>query len=170
MMLCHIVEKSNIEPRGTYEEFLKKYPPLHSSIMSLFDEIMYPGDLFESYPEDNKVNTYFTAVFHLHLIVLKSFFSIIKFQFYDMFTLATHPGYRGRGIGKNLVIESLKLAKQVNCSAAIVLATNDFSRMIFNKIGMKIIATKKWEDCIHNGKQDFGKVPSEMASSHYLKL
>lgn len=144
MMLCHIVEKSNIEPRGTYEEFLKKYPPLHSSIMSLFDEIMYPGDLFESYPEDNK--------------------------FYDMFTLATHPGYRGRGIGKNLVIESLKLAKQVNCSAAIVLATNDFSRMIFNKIGMKIIATKKWEDCIHNGKQDFGKVPSEMASSHYLKL
>ena len=70
-----------------------------------------------------------------------------------MFTLATHPGYRGRGIGKNLVIESLKLAKQVNCSAAIVLATNDFSRMIFNKIGMKIIATKNWEDCIHNGKR-----------------
>lgn len=78
MMLCHIVEKSNIEPRGTYEEFLKKYPPLHSSIMSLFDEIMYPGDLFESYPEDNKVNTYFTAVFHLHLIVLKSFFFYYK--------------------------------------------------------------------------------------------
>ena len=78
MMLCHIVEKSNIEPRGTYEEFLKKYPPLHSSIMSLFDEIMYPGDLFESYPEDNKVNTYVTAVFLLHLIVLKSFFFYYK--------------------------------------------------------------------------------------------
>ena len=65
MMLCHIVEKSNIEPRGTYEDFLKTYPPLHASIMSLFDEIMYPGDLFESYPEDNKVSisTYFIAMF-----------------------------------------------------------------------------------------------------------
>ena len=66
MMLCHIVEKSKIEPRGTYEDFLKTYPPLHASIMSLFDEIMYPGDLFESYPEDNKVSirsTYLIAMF-----------------------------------------------------------------------------------------------------------
>ena len=55
MMLCHTVEKSSVEPRGTYEDFLKKYPPLHASIMSLFDEMMYPGDLFESYPDDNKV-------------------------------------------------------------------------------------------------------------------
>ena len=49
-----------------YEDFLKKYPPLHASIMSLFDEMMYPGDLFESYPEDNKVSistTYFIAMF-----------------------------------------------------------------------------------------------------------
>ena len=58
MMLCHTVEKCNVEPRGTYEDFLKKYPPLHASIMSLFDEMMYPGDLFESYPDDNKVGIY----------------------------------------------------------------------------------------------------------------
>ena len=59
MMLCHTVEKCNVEPRGTYEDFLKKYPPLHASIMSLFDEMMYPGDLFESYPDDNKVGIYY---------------------------------------------------------------------------------------------------------------
>ena len=58
MMLCHTVEKCNVEPRGSYEDFLKKYPPLHASIMSLFDEMMYPGDLFESYPDDNKVGIY----------------------------------------------------------------------------------------------------------------
>ena len=91
-------------------------------------------------------------------------------QFYDMFTLATHPEYRGKGIGKNLVLESLKLAKEAGCTAAIVLATNDFSRKIFDRIGMSMIATKEWKDCIHNGKQDFGNVPSAMASSHYLKL
>ena len=91
-------------------------------------------------------------------------------QFYDMFTLATHPEYRGKGIGKNLVLESLKLAKEAGCTAAIVLATNDFSRKIFDRIGMSMIATKEWKDCVHNGKQDFGNVPSAMASSHYLKL
>ena len=95
---------------------------------------------------------------------------IIYFQFYDMFTLATHPNYRGKGIGKNLVVESLKLAKQAGCTAAIVLATNDFSRKIFDKVGMTMIATKDWKDCVHNGKPDFGNVQSKMASSHYLKL
>ena len=87
-----------------------------------------------------------------------------------MFTLATHPNYRGKGIGKTLVVESLKLAKQAGCTAAIVLATNDFSRKIFDKVGMTMIATKDWKDCVHNGKPDFGNVQSKMASSHYLKL
>ena len=56
MMLSHTVEKSNVENRGTYDDFLKTFPPLHSAIMSLFDEIMYPGDLFESHPDDTKVS------------------------------------------------------------------------------------------------------------------
>ena len=101
---------------------------------------------------------------------LQTFIDNFFLQFYDMFTLATHPNYRGKGIGKNLVVESLKLAKQAGCTAAIVLATNDFSRKIFDKVGMTMIATKDWKDCVHNGKPDFGNVPSKMASSHYLKL
>ena len=56
MMLSHTVEKSNVENRGTYDDFLKTFPPLHSAIMCLFDEIMYPGDLFESHPDDTKVS------------------------------------------------------------------------------------------------------------------
>ena len=114
--------------------------------MTLFDEIMYPGDIFDAHPEDSK--------------------------FYDMFTLATHSEIRGRGVGRRLVEQSLIIAKKAKCSAAIVLATNDFSRRIFDKLGMDVIATRKWENCIYNAacKPAFGNVPSAGASAHYLKI
>lgn len=148
MMVSHTVSKSQVEPRSTFEENAKVFPELHASIMTLFDEIMYPGDIFEKYPEDTK--------------------------FYDMFTLATKGSFRGRGIGKNCVEQSLKLAKKANCSAAIVLATSDLTRKILAKTGFEIIAAKNWQDCIYNGKTSaFGRVvpvPSENATAHYLKL
>ena len=146
MMLAHIVEKSDdMDPRLTFEDYHQTYPELHSSIMTLFDEIMYPGDLFDSHPGDTK--------------------------FYDMFTLATHPDIRGRGIGRHLVEQSLVMAQKAQCSAAIVLATNDLSRRIFDKLGMQVIATKHWNECMYNkGQPAFGQVPSAMASAHYLKI
>ena len=85
-------------------------------------------------------------------------------------SLATHPGHRGKGIGGQLVRESLSLAKKVDCSACIVLATNDFSRKIFEKFEFDLIASKEWKDCIYGGKPAFGDVPSKNASAHYLKL
>lgn len=136
--------RHHLDPRGTYDEYLETFPALHASVMTLFDEIMYPGDIFDAHPGDDK--------------------------FFDMFTLATHPDYRGKGIGRTLVNESLKVGKEANCSAAIVLATNDFSRKIFEKVGFEQVQSKNWEDCIYNGKPAFGKVPSKFASAHYLKL
>ena len=133
-----------MDPRGTYDEYCQTFPALHASVMTLFDEIMYPGDIFDAHSEDNK--------------------------FFDMFTLATHPDYRGKGIGRTLVNESLKVGQEARCSAAIVLATNDFSRRIFEKVGFELIQIKKWEDCIYNGEPAFGNVLSKFASAHYLKL
>ena len=37
----------------------------------MFDELLYPGDVFDKYPDVTKI--------------------------YDMFALATHPNYRGQG-------------------------------------------------------------------------
>lgn len=148
MMVSHTVDKSHVEPKSTFEENLKVFPELHASIMTLFDEIMYPGDIFEKHPQDTK--------------------------YYDMFTLATKSTFRGRGIGKNCVEQSLKLAKKAGCSAAIVLATSDLTRKILVKTGFEMIAAKNWQDCIYNGKTPaFGTcapVPSENATAHYLKL
>jgi len=145
MMISHAVDKDQVDPRSSHEENLKTFPPLHASIMTLFDEIMYPGDIFERNPQDKK--------------------------YHDMFTLATSSGYRGRGIGRTLVAESLKMAKKADCDAAIVLATSDFSRKIFDKLGFEVIASKNWEDCIYNGELAFGhNVPSANATAHYLKL
>lgn len=69
MMLSHTVHRNQVEKRSNFAENFKIYPELHASIMTLFDEIMYPGDIFEAHPHDTK--------------------------FYDMFTLATKSGYRG---------------------------------------------------------------------------
>ena len=55
IMISHTVERSNVEKRGTYDDFVKVFPPLHAAVMCLFDEIMYPGDLFEKHPDDTKV-------------------------------------------------------------------------------------------------------------------
>jgi hypothetical protein len=69
-----------------------------------------------------------------------------------------------------LVKQALLVAKKAHCNAATVLATNDYSRKIFVKLGFEILASKAWQDCIYNGKHAFGDVKSEMASAHYLKL
>ena len=128
----------------SYAESREIYPPLHASVMTLFDEIMYPGDIFEKRPNDTK--------------------------YFDMFTLATHSGYRGKGIGSNLIKEGLKIGRKVDCSACIVLATNDFSRKIFQKFKFDLIASKEWKDCLYDGRPAFGDVQSENATAHYLKL
>ena len=60
IMISHTVERSNVEKRGSYEDFVIVFPPLHAAVMCLFDEIMYPGDLFEQHPDDTKVSIFYT--------------------------------------------------------------------------------------------------------------
>ena len=84
-MFYNPVTRDRVEPRSSFKENCKVFPTLHASIMTLFDELMFPGDIFDNNPDDKK--------------------------YYDMFTLATKPGYRGKGIGKKLVQQSLAVGK-----------------------------------------------------------
>ena len=120
------------------------YKSSNKSNSPLIHWFLFPGDIFQNHPEDTK--------------------------YYDMFTLATKPALRGKGIGKKLVQQSLILAQKAKCSAAIVLATSDFSRKIFVKLDFELISSKEWEDCVFDGNPAFGDVPAQNATAHYLKL
>ena len=65
---------------------------------------------------------------------------------------------------------SFPTAQKAECSAAIVMATSDFSRKIFEKLGFDEISSKEWKDIVYDGKQAFENVSAENATAHYLKL
>ena len=132
------------DPKKTVQEHAETFPDLHAGVMALFDDLMYPGDVFVSNPDVNKI--------------------------YDMFALATRPDYRGQGVASKLVKHALVVARMAGCEAVTVLATNDISRKIFDKMGMTVLGTKHWSEVVLNGKCVFGEVESEMASAHILKL
>jgi ribosomal protein S18 acetylase RimI-like enzyme len=112
--------------------------------MGLFDELMWPGDIFAAHMDCKKI--------------------------YDMYALGTHPDYRGRGLATKLVLESFKVAKKSDCDCVTVLATNDFSRKIFNNVGMSILKTKPWNECYYDDTKVFGDVKSKHLSSHFMIL
>ena len=75
-------------PKSTFEKYCQDFPETHAAIMAMFDELMWPGDVFSKYPSVNNI--------------------------YDMFALATLPDYRGRGLATKLVQQALIIAKKVN--------------------------------------------------------
>ena len=113
-------------------------------MMALFDDLMHPSDIFETHPD--------------------------KKQMYDMFALSVLPEYRGRGIATKLVQEAFKVAKKAGCDCAVVLATNDFTRKIFGKLGMKVLATRPWDQCNYDNVIIYGQVESQCLSCHYIDL
>ena len=113
-------------------------------MMSLFDDMMHPGDIFEKHPD--------------------------RVQMYDMFALSTLPEYRGRGIATKLVQEAFKVAKKAGCDCAVVLATNDLTREIFAKVGMTMLASRPWIECNYDNVIIYGQVESQCLSCHYIDL
>ena len=87
--------------------------------MTLFDEILHPGDVFSKYPEVTKI--------------------------FDMFAMAVHPHHRGKGIAKQLLNQAMIVAKKANCNATIVMATSDYTWKIFTKAGLEVIGEKRME-------------------------
>ena len=108
------------------------------------DEICYPGDLFAKYQDLHKL--------------------------FDMFAMAVHPEFRGRGLASKMVNQAFIVARKAGCHGASAVATSDYSRKIFNKIGMEEIGSRQWADISFDGKRIFAKTESEKLTSHYIKL
>ena len=51
-----------------------------------------------------------------------------------------------------------------------VIATNDFSRRIFSKLGWEMTKQIEWDEFQVDGEKMFGKVDSQFASTHFVKL
>ena len=128
----------------SFEEYNADLPDHLAAIQCLMDELCWPGDMFSQNPNIKKI--------------------------YKFDALATHPDYRGQGLATKLVKQAFTVAKKSKCDGATVLATNDYTRKIFNKIGMEVVASKQWKDCIFGGKRLFKDVKSEMVTSHFIKL
>ena len=134
-----------MEPKQSFEDYCADFPKTHAAILTLFDEIMHSGDVFQRYPEVTKI--------------------------YDMFALATLPNYRGRGLATNLVQQALLVAKKADCNGVTVLASSDYTRRIFNKLEMEVIGERQWSDLNYDdGKCIFGDVPSQKATAHFKRI
>ena len=134
-----------MEPKQSFVEYCQDFPKTHAAILTLFDEIMHSGDVFQLYPDVSKI--------------------------YDMFALATLANYRGRGLATNLVQQALLVAKKADCNGVTVLASSDYTRRIFNKLEMEVIGEKLWTDLNYDqGKCIFGQVSSEKATAHFKRI
>ena len=112
--------------------------------MDILDRTIHPKDVLEKYPESTKI--------------------------YDMFALCTDPEYRGRGLGTNMIKEAWKVAKKANCDIATVLASSNYSRKIFNNLGMDTFAKMDWNEMVYEGKVAFKNVDSDFITTHCIKL
>ncbi len=102
-------------PRPTEEELLARFPPQYAVLIDIFVNCMWAPEVFEKRPEIGRI--------------------------YEMFALGVHPDYRSRGIAKRLVLESWELAKKVECDAAMVCATHNHTKAVFDKLGMEHVRT-----------------------------
>jgi hypothetical protein len=65
----------------------------------------------------------------------------------------------------------LQVAIKAGCDCAAVIATNDFSRKIFENFGMENIKTKFWNEFkTADGKMMFQNVGSKFVSTHFIRL
>ena len=71
-----------------------------------------------------------------------------------------------------MVQHALQVAQKAQCDGVTVLATSDYTRRIFNNLGMEVIGTKDWTDLKNpvDGKIIFNNVRSEKATAHFTKL
>ncbi len=139
--------RGHTESKGTLEKYRKEFPESFARIMLWLDHYNHPDIFFEAKPSVNKL--------------------------YDMFCLGTDPAYRRRGIGTELVKQAFKIAKKAKCEGAFVWATSDFSRKIFNNLGMELFHRGEWDSYKLPGSNEPWfeyKVGSECSTLHYMQF
>ena len=56
------------------------------------------------------------------------------------------------------------------CTGTMVIASNNHSRKIFDRLGMDVMKEMNWEDIEIEGKRPFTGTKSKSISSHYMKI
>ncbi|XP_059082689.1 uncharacterized protein LOC131880170 [Tigriopus californicus] len=114
------------------------------------------------------------TIFYTFAKYLKDWDSFDEFKdldrIYAMFALATHLDWGGKGIAKELLAQSIKVAKNLGCRGAQVVATNDATIHIFQKLGMTLLQQVPWDEIQVNGKKPLIKVNSEALCNFFLKF
>ena len=64
----------------------------------------------------------------------------------------------------------LQVAQKAGYQGAIALSTSDYSRRIFEKIGMTTVKKMDWDEFEIEGKKVLKDVKSACAASHFIKL
>ncbi len=144
---CLVLLRSSApERKETMQELLSQYPKAHALIMYLFDEALWPPDVFRRYPGHEKV--------------------------FDFFALGTRPEYRGRGIAKELVRQAIKVARRAGCDCVMVFASHEHSRRIFQKLGMGEISRIFWSDVSRRKgfEGSFENVEFDCFTGHFMSL
>ena len=80
-------------------------------------------------------------------------------KFYHGHSLSVSPKARGRGLGQNLLLRSMRLAQDRGCSHVYVMATSVYSQRIFRSTGFTVLhetCYKSFKDT-RDGKSDFFK-------------
>ena len=76
----------------------------------------------------------------------------------------------GQGIGGKLIQETFHVAKKAECNGIMGMATNVYSRKIFNKLEMEIISEKETKDCTYDGIQPLGIMESQIGTGHFKEI
>jgi len=58
----------------------------------------------------------------------------------------------------------------MNCDCAVVVASHNHSKAIFDKLGMEQIASYPWKDKMYNGKPYFDSVVETEAMTAHIKM
>ena len=69
-------------------------------------------------------------------------------KIYNGLSLTVSPKARGQGLGKEMIRQTMAMAKELQCSHVYILATSIYSQNIFNSIGFEIISNVPYADIL----------------------
>ena len=83
ILFSFTLKRDEFKAKSSFYEYRKSFPHAQAVIRAMYDELLYPGDVFEKYPDVTKIC--------------------------NMFALATLPNYRGKYVRADFCILNLDM-------------------------------------------------------------